>query len=98
MNFEKRSRSTLLNRHHGSVKIISAAEAMKIASHQMQEAVSAGLSLGLPTGFAELDEKTGGLYPAELTVLAAATGYGKTAFGMGGCRQSSKVRKEIFGS
>jgi replicative DNA helicase len=37
---------------------------------------------GLGTGFVDLDRKTGGLRNGELTVVAAKTGIGKTAFGL----------------
>jgi replicative DNA helicase len=38
--------------------------------------------IGLPSGFADLDAKTGGFQPAELTILAARPGLGKTALGL----------------
>jgi replicative DNA helicase len=37
---------------------------------------------GVPTGFAELDARTAGLQPTELTILAARPAMGKTAFAM----------------
>jgi replicative DNA helicase len=36
---------------------------------------------GLPTGFLDLDQKTGGLQPASLTLIAARPGVGKTSLG-----------------
>lgn len=43
---------------------------------------SAGQVRGVPTGFGPLDMLTGGLHPGELTVLAARTSVGKTAFAL----------------
>lgn len=37
---------------------------------------------GVPTGFADLDQKTAGLQPTELIILAARPAMGKTAFAM----------------
>ena len=37
--------------------------------------------MGLPTGLVDFDDATGGLFPGELTYLAARTGIGKTALG-----------------
>ncbi|MGF7121978.1 replicative DNA helicase [Rhodococcus sp. TAF43] len=36
-----------------------------------------GLSLGVPTGFAELDEVTNGLHPGQMIIVAARPGVGK---------------------
>ncbi|MDG3014432.1 replicative DNA helicase [Speluncibacter jeojiensis] len=36
-----------------------------------------GLSLGVPTGFAELDELTNGLHPGQMIIVAARPGVGK---------------------
>jgi len=37
---------------------------------------------GLPTGFADLDEKTSGLHPGQLVIVAGRPSMGKTAFAM----------------
>lgn len=48
---------------------------------RMADAVRLGHStLGLQTGFGDLDKLTGGLYPGDLTIVAARPGMGKTAF------------------
>lgn len=41
-----------------------------------------GQSDGIPTGFRELDEMTGGMHPAELIILAARPSMGKTALAL----------------
>lgn len=38
--------------------------------------------IGLPTGFSDLDGKTAGLHPGELTIIAARTSMGKTTLAM----------------
>jgi replicative DNA helicase len=43
---------------------------------------SESVSVGLPTGYYELDSLTGGLQPAELIVIAGRPSMGKTAFGL----------------
>ena len=37
---------------------------------------------GVPTGFDDLDQKTAGLQPTELVILAARPAMGKTSFAM----------------
>lgn len=41
-----------------------------------------GGAAGIPTGFTDLDELTGGLHPSELIILAARPSMGKTALAM----------------
>ena len=38
--------------------------------------------IGVPTGFLELDDKTSGLHPGELSIIAARPSMGKTALGL----------------
>jgi replicative DNA helicase len=56
----------------------------KVASREvtrLADAREAGIGTGgLPTGFADLDRMTGGLYPGDLTIVAARPGMGKSAF------------------
>jgi replicative DNA helicase len=46
------------------------------------EAYSKGGVLGIPTGFAELDEKTAGLQRGDLVIVAGRPSMGKTAFAL----------------
>jgi replicative DNA helicase len=41
-----------------------------------------GQSAGVPTGLSSFDEDQGGLFPGELTILAARPGVGKTSFAL----------------
>lgn len=46
------------------------------------ESQESSATLGVPTGFFELDEMTSGLQPAELIIVAGRPSMGKTAFGL----------------
>ena len=48
-----------------------------------------GQGIGLPTGFKQLDEKTSGLQPSDLIIVAARPGMGKTAFALNIAQQSA---------
>ena len=44
---------------------------------------------GVPTGFADLDELTGGLHPGQMIILAARPGQGKSTLALDLCRSAS---------
>ncbi|MGH8882868.1 MAG: DnaB-like helicase C-terminal domain-containing protein, partial [Stackebrandtia sp.] len=48
-----------------------------------------GMSLGVPTGFTELDEVTNGLHPGQMIIVAARPGVGKSTLGMDFMRSCS---------
>ena len=48
-----------------------------------------GQVISLPTGFKQLDEKTSGLQPSDLIIVAARPGMGKTAFALNIAQQSA---------
>ncbi|MBN4927535.1 replicative DNA helicase [Hoyosella rhizosphaerae] len=48
-----------------------------------------GMSLGVPTGFADLDELTNGLHPGQMIIIAARPGVGKSTLGMDFMRSCS---------
>lgn len=53
------------------------------AQEQIKEAVNnEGESLGVPSGFTDLDRKTAGFHPGTLIILAARPAMGKTAFAL----------------
>jgi replicative DNA helicase len=48
-----------------------------------------GLSLGVPTGFADLDDLTNGLHPGQMIIVAARPGVGKSTLAMDFLRSCS---------
>jgi len=48
-----------------------------------------GVSLGVPSGFAELDQITNGLQPSQMVTIAARPGVGKSILGLNLARQCS---------
>ena len=48
-----------------------------------------GISLGVPTGFIELDELTNGLHPGQMIIVAARPGVGKSTLGLDWVRSCS---------
>ncbi|SDC81248.1 replicative DNA helicase [Actinokineospora iranica] len=48
-----------------------------------------GNSLGIPTGFADLDEVTNGLHPGQMIIVAARPGVGKSTLGLDFARSCS---------
>ena len=48
-----------------------------------------GQSLGIPTGFADLDEITNGLHPGQMIIVAARPGVGKSTLGLDFARSAS---------
>ncbi|MBU3059946.1 replicative DNA helicase [Nocardia sp. NEAU-G5] len=48
-----------------------------------------GISLGVPTGFTELDEVTNGLHPGQMIIVAARPGVGKSTLGLDFMRSCS---------
>ena len=53
-----------------------------------------GQLTGVPTGFRELDEKTGGLQPGDLVVLAARPSMGKTALALNIARNAAVLHRK----
>ncbi|WP_020496737.1 replicative DNA helicase [Sciscionella marina] len=48
-----------------------------------------GISKGVPTGFADLDEVTNGLHPGQMVIVAARPGVGKSTLGLDFARSCS---------
>jgi replicative DNA helicase len=55
----------------------------------------ASINPAIPTGFAQLDEQCGGLYPGEVTVLAGSEGMGKTTWALSAGRNMVKAGKRV---
>ncbi|WP_018684295.1 replicative DNA helicase [Actinokineospora enzanensis] len=53
-----------------------------------------GQSLGIPTGFADLDEITNGLHPGQMIIVAARPGVGKSTLGLDFARSCS-IRHQL---
>jgi len=64
----------------GAEKTKSLGEAFRAALASIEDRKERGAGGGQPTGFADLDNLLGGLHSGELTILAARTSMGKTAF------------------
>ena len=56
---------------------------------------SQGNVIGVPTGFAQLDRHLGGLHPADLVVVAARPGMGKTAFLLSAAKNAAHRGKRV---
>ena len=66
--------------HRGFVPLSELAEASFSTIERLQSVRSA--VTGVPTGFADIDEMTAGLQPADLVIVAARPSMGKTAFAL----------------
>lgn len=64
-------------------EIISLREAAKIEFDRLEKIeANQGETVGITTGFSQLDKDTGGLNPSDLIILAARPAMGKTAFAL----------------
>ncbi|MDQ6694176.1 MAG: replicative DNA helicase [Chloroflexota bacterium] len=54
-----------------------------------------GAVVGVPTGFHDLDEITGGLQPSDLIILAARPGVGKTSLALGIAHNAASKGKRV---
>lgn len=59
----------------------------------MLEEIENGRAAGLPTGFADLDQLTGGLHPGQMIIIAARPAIGKSTLGADICRHVSIAKK-----
>ena len=71
-----------LGQGRASVGVVSAGEAVEQAIRHAEKVQSGEIKPGLMTGFAPVDDATGGLQSGDLVTLAAATGVGKSALAM----------------
>lgn len=62
---------------------------------RVENMINGGENPAIPTGFAQLDEHCGGLYPGEVTVLAGSEGMGKTTFALSVARNIAKSGKRV---
>ena len=59
-------------------------------------AISAGVTPGLPSGFRDYDEITGGFHPSDLVVLAARPGVGKSSLALCIAAQITEQRGRVL--
>lgn len=59
-------------------------------------AISAGVTPGLPSGFRDYDEMTGGFHPSDLVVLAARPGAGKSSLALCIATQIAEQRGRVL--
>ena len=57
-----------------------------------------GQMTGVPTGFVELDELTGGLHPGQMVIVAARPAMGKSTLAVDFCRSASMHARRADGS
>jgi replicative DNA helicase len=80
-----RSRQTLRSLHDEMDETMNYVEALMERGGQLT---------GVPTGFKDFDEKTGGLQPGELVVIAARPSMGKTALALNIARNASLLHRK----
>jgi replicative DNA helicase len=78
-------------REHDGNETHSLDSMVELAINEANNARRKGQTLGLPTGIPKLDEATGGLFPGELTILAARPSIGKSAFA---CEVGERLAKK----
>jgi replicative DNA helicase len=66
----------------GDGEPVTLAAAAVLACARIDEIQRRGKSAGVPTGLFSFDNDQGGLFPGELTILAARPGVGKTSFAL----------------
>lgn len=66
------------------------------ASLEIDRRMQAGTFGGLPTGIPALDEFTGGFFPGEVTVVAAATGSGKTSLALQAAAHNAARGRTVY--
>ncbi|WP_413431404.1 replicative DNA helicase [Crateriforma spongiae] len=67
------------------------------ALHDIAEAIQRQGQMGLSTGFVSVDETIGGLFPGELTTIAARPGIGKTSLAVQVCRHvASRGKRAVM--
>ena len=62
------------------------------------QARESGQMTGVPTGFVELDELTGGLHPGQMVIVAARPAMGKSTLAVDFCRSASMHARRADGS
>ncbi|MDR1790899.1 MAG: replicative DNA helicase [Propionibacteriaceae bacterium] len=56
---------------------------------EIEALAKTGISLGVPTGFTDLDELTGGLHPGQMIIIAARPGMGKSTLALDFARSAA---------
>lgn len=62
--------------------VVTVADASREALRLQREAKATGKTPGMPTGFSQLDQATGGLFRGQLVLISARSYLGKTTFGL----------------
>ncbi len=75
---------------------VTAAEAGRQAYAELQERAKRGQWGGLPTGVPSIDAFTGGLFKGEMTVVAGATGIGKTSLALQCASHNADMGKTTY--
>lgn len=79
-----------------SGEIESLGDMVTSALAEIRDAKQRGVSLGLSSGLAELDEATGGFFNGDLTILAARPSVGKSAFAVEIAARLAAKQKQVL--
>lgn len=87
----------LADKAHEERPVVTMDEAVELALRRIEAVYQAdGKLIGIPTGFADLDQALGGLHNGDLIIVAGRPGMGKTAFATGIAENASRAGKRVY--
>ncbi len=79
-------RGALALRRSSGHQPVPVSEVVKVVYNTLAQASQEGATIGIPTGFTDLDALLGGFRPGNLVIVGARTGQGKSSFLLGFAR------------